>query len=51
MIEKFAKVLGVAPQLIKDLEEDSVTVIIEKTIILLEIMTELIKGILLKIVV
>lgn len=29
MIEKFAKVLGVAPQLIKDLEEDPVTVIIE----------------------
>lgn len=29
MIEKFAKALGVAPQLIKDLEEDPVTVIIE----------------------
>lgn len=31
MIEKFAKVLGVAPQLIKDLEEDPVTVIIENS--------------------
>lgn len=29
MIEKFAKVLGVAPQIIKDLEEDPVTVIVE----------------------
>lgn len=29
IIEKFAKALGVAPQLIKDLEEDPVTVIIE----------------------
>lgn len=29
MIEKFAKALGVAPQLIKELEEDPVTVIIE----------------------
>ncbi|PXV68028.1 helix-turn-helix protein [Dysgonomonas alginatilytica] len=29
MIEKFAEVLGVAPQLIKDLEEDPVTLIFE----------------------
>jgi len=29
MIEKFANALGVAPQIIKDLEEDPVTVIIE----------------------
>lgn len=29
MIDRFAKVLNVAPQLIKDLEEDPVTVIIE----------------------
>lgn len=29
MIEKFAKVLGVAPKLIKELEEDPVTVIVE----------------------
>lgn len=31
MIEKFAKALGVAPQIIKDLEEDPVTVIIENS--------------------
>jgi len=29
MIEKFAKILGVAPQIIKDLEEDPVNLIIE----------------------
>jgi len=29
MIEKFAEALGVAPQLIKELEEDPVTVIVE----------------------
>ena len=29
MIEKFAKALGITPELIKDLEEDPVTVIIE----------------------
>lgn len=31
MIEKFAKVLGVSPGLIKELEEDPVTVIVENT--------------------
>lgn len=29
MIDKFAKVLGISPQLIKELEEDPVTIIIE----------------------
>ena len=32
MIERFANALAVAPQLIKDLEEDPVTVIVENNI-------------------